>query len=616
MKGNTTVYITFALVAIGMAGLLISSWKSLFYTDDGQGNKTTKVWSVTIFLGGIYLAFVGLMVYFIVGGYGYSAAIVHGISLGMILSSIIAGETQLDVKGGQHSFFFNSMTFVVVIFVFGILVAVNYLGVRKSQKFDFNANKIQTLSDQTIKALKGLKKPIKIVGFAYKDQKGIEQSIRHILKKYQRYNRKMFSFQIVNPMDAPSLAECYGAKQKTSRNQRMIPLIVSRGKCVKQNNREVFQGKKIVIPDPSEQSITNKLIKVSREGQKEICFLTGRNQPKLDDKTGRYGYGIFKKQLEDKGFSTRSINIISKQSVPSSCTVLVNAAPDLAVFMRRGLGKYAARLSSIEATMIQTYLNKGGKMLVFQEPQVTTGLETVLRRFGIISSKNLVVDFAVNYQRSPMRPLTLSFAKAHDITKGFTGRFRGVFSFVSPVTIATGRPPGVVLTSLTKTTQVRFSRRVSNRSCCSFSIPDIRNSGFRQLIGLSRNWKHRTVLSNVARGIVHQLVKDAKNGPFSLAVAASKKLKGTNKQTRLVVFGDSAIASNFLFRFDHPLVMNSIAWLAQEKDLVHIPAKRRKPSRIFLTSTQRNIINYTSMYGIPGTFLFIILLVMAIRRQK
>ncbi len=617
MKGTTiTMYITFALLAIGISALLLTFWKDLFAKKDPESTTRAKIWAVSILLGGVFLGFLGILIYFIFGGYNYFVIIFQAIGLGMIIASLLSGDTQVEFGGGRYSIFFNSMTFVSVLFVLIILIAINYIGYRRSKSYEFNEVKIQSLSDQTVKVLKGLKRPIFIIGFAYKDQRPIENAIRELLNKYKEQNRKMFNFKIVNPMDAPDLVECYGAKEVSSQDRRMIPLIVARGHCKKQDGKNVFIGKKIVIPDLSEQTITNKLIKVSREGQKEICFLTGRNQPSIDDKDSRFGYGRFKKYLEEKGFVTRSINLITQASIPKTCTVLVNAAPDLPVYTSRNLSNYSTMLSKPEINLIEEFLNKGGKALFFQEPQVKTGLEIPIRRFGIIVSQDLVVDFAVNYQGNPMRPLAIMFDHTHEITKGFTGRFRALFNFVAPVSVATGRPPGVVLTELAKTASVRFSRRFTNQSCCSFGVPDIRDPGFSRLIALARNWKAQTVLSNVARGIVPKLVKNVKVGPFSLAVAASKKIKGNGQEARLVVIGDSAFAGNMLIRTNSPFIMNTIAWLAQEKDLVHIPPKRRKPSKIFLTQTQRNIINYSSMYGIPGTFLFIILLVMAIRRQK
>ena len=51
----------------------------------------------------------------------------------------------------------GTMSVVSVIAMLAILTAVNYLGVRQNKRWDFTANQVFSLSEQTLKVLKGLR---------------------------------------------------------------------------------------------------------------------------------------------------------------------------------------------------------------------------------------------------------------------------------------------------------------------------------------------------------------------------------------------------------------------------------------------------------------------------
>src|SRR5918993_1817886 len=51
---------------------------------------------------------------------------------------------------------------VSVVVVLGLLVAVNYLSARRNKRWDLTSNKQYSLSDQSIRLLKGLDSPVKV----------------------------------------------------------------------------------------------------------------------------------------------------------------------------------------------------------------------------------------------------------------------------------------------------------------------------------------------------------------------------------------------------------------------------------------------------------------------
>jgi ABC-type uncharacterized transport system involved in gliding motility auxiliary subunit len=72
----------------------------------------------------------------------------------------------------------------------------------------------------------------------------------------------------------------------------------------------------------------------------------------------------------------------------------------------------------------------------------------------------------------------------------------------------------------------------------------------------------------------------------------------------VVAVGDSDFASNGLLPYPGNLdfFLNSIAWLAQESDLISIRPKDSEDQRMFLTGPQRQSVFALALIGLPGAF--------------
>ena len=618
------VYLYFALTAIGTAAVFAVLWNLLLPTEKMRRQHARKTWTVVLFFSGLIVIAAGFFVYWITEQYKNPAAIVQGIGVGLIMVVILAGTYEAsDLFRGQ-GLFFGSVSVIASVAVVGLIAAVNFYTYQNPMKYDFNQDKLESLNDETVKVLKALQKPIEVIAFLYKQEKQQEQGFRGFFEKYSTINQKKFFIRVINPVDNPKMAECFGVKGEFGSQLRNRVVLTIKGKCVQKNKRTVFNNKKIVIEKLSEQEITNKLIRLTRLRQKTVCFLRGRGQPSIESKN-RYGYSEFKKQLTEKGFKTREVNLLTSEKVPSGCDLVVQAVPEWVMVMRQGgevALKSAARLSKVEVDRVERYLNAGGKMLVFQEPLVSSGLEGLLKKnYGIEWRPGAVVDFLVNFKSDPRMPMGTDFSASHPIVKGFFRRARMPFQWTAALKRSKNVPSGVTVTDLVKTTKVRLGirGRRGGASCCSFYIPTPLSRGFIKIMQNSRRWRRNEMLRQIAvNRIIQKTIPGSEVGAHTLAMTALKKGAKVGKQTRIVVFADSALASNFMMQVPiiRTVIFNSVAWLAKEKDLVHIVTKRRKPSNINLSSTQKKMLRLTTRYGVPLLFFFIILMVVGIRRQK
>ena len=90
---------------------------------------------------------------------------------------------------------YGAIASVSVLVVLGILVAVNYLSVRQNKRWDLTANQQYSLSEQTIKLLRGLDAPVKFLVF---EQAENLERFRPRLDEYQ-YQSKQVDVEYIDP---------------------------------------------------------------------------------------------------------------------------------------------------------------------------------------------------------------------------------------------------------------------------------------------------------------------------------------------------------------------------------------------------------------------------------
>jgi hypothetical protein len=629
VKGNMSIYVNFLIAVFASAVPCVFIMKSVFGAPEKR--QQSKTWSALFFVAGMMLIVAGMFVYWILGAYGKPAAIVHGIGVGMILAMLLVGTYESSGVFSGQAIFFNSFTLVVVLAALALLVGVNYLGRQKDKKFDFNKKKLQSLDSATVNKLKSLKEPVEVLIFVTKQERNQVPRIKEFFDKYASINRDKFKVRFINPLNEPELAGCYGVREG-KKGKMPAQVLIAAGQCVRKGGKNAslsFKGKKLSISQLKEEHVTNRMIRVTRKSDKKVCFLTGRSQPKTSGQKTSTGFHFLKQVLEDKGFKTMDLNLIDKDEVPKDCRMLVNAAPEFQS-VRPAERQHVARLSDQEVDKIERYLDKGGKMMLFLEPSIDTGLGKLLQtKFGIGWDPGLTLEFRKNVGR-PEIFFSTTFNNKHTITKGFKQANARLYFWNATALKKTGTVAGVSVKNIVQTDQIKVGGMTMDRKtgkvkrvtlkCCSFYIPTPHGMRFRYL---QREYvKIRPVLMarRAATGFVERIMPKAQRKAVSLVMSASKKTGKAGQETRIVVVADSFLGSNRGLRFrgygNVTLMINSFAWLAHEKDLVALPPKNRKVKKLALTAVTRNTIQYTTRFAMPVFFLFVILLVMAIRKQK
>lgn len=482
-----------------------------------------------------------------------------GAGVFLILAHLVLRWDVVAGRVGRRQVRYGTNTVVLSLAVLGILGAVNYLVYRHSKRWDLTKNRRFSLSDQTRKVVKGLAKDVKITYFERTSEASI--SGRDRLKEYEELSPRV-KVDYVDPWKSPGKARAY---EVTS-----VPtLVVEMG------------DKREHITSDSEEDITNALIKVTRNKKKTICFAEGDGEKDIDD-SGNGGFSGARSALTKTQYETKKVLLLREKSVPAECTVLVVAGPTKDIL-------------APEADAIRDYVAKGGKALVMADAELKgpePNLTGLLASWNLKAGDDVVVDVSGMGQlfgTGPITPIVFDYPY-HEITKDMKGVMTA-FHTVRSVEAGTASKDGVSAQDLLKTSKA------------SWAESDLT---LKEPIRMDEGKDTKGPISVAAVATV--TVKGPEPSPSPSPHPADSPGKAASKpEGRVVAFGDSDFASNALLSFqgNQDLFLNTVAWLAQDTDLISIRPKAPEDQRLILTKTQQENVDYLALLVMPGLFILL-----------
>jgi len=449
---------------------------------------------------------------------------------------------------------------VVVAAVLGILGALNYLATRHDKTWDLTKGQRYSLSEQTKKILQSLKEDVTVRYFQRSTAPDLLAGQEH-MKSFQAASPRI-KVQFVDPVKSPGQAQEYDVRGPWP------ILVVERG------------SKREKVSNDSEQDLTNALIKVTREGKKTVCFVSGEGERDMDD-SGERGFSGLKAALGRSQYETLKVLLVREGKVPAACTVLVVAAPE-------------RDLLAQEIDAIRAYVRQGGKLLALLEPEMKTAAATpnlvaLLKEWSLLAGRDVVVDVSGMGQLFGTGPITPIVAEYpfHEITKDF----RVMTAFHTARSLEAGKTPpdGVTAQNLLET------------SAASWGETDLT---LKEPIEMNEGKDRK---GPVPLGAVATVRASPAPSPSPVPLASPGAEPPAPEKTidgRVAAFGDADFASNQLLAFqgNQDFVLNTVAWLAEDPDLISIRPKEPDDQRMFLTAQQQRNVSLLALVLVPGLF--------------
>lgn len=442
---------------------------------------------------------------------------------------------------------------VYILVVAAVLSAINVLTNRYDKSYDSTASKQFSLSDQTIKVVKGLKQDVQVTYFGPQNE---FPSARDTLDRYSGLSPKLH-VTYIDPERKPQAAKAAGFRSDSS-------VLVDSG-----TRRE---GAKSL----SEEEITGALIRSLKSGERNVCMLSAAGEHSIDETDGS-GYSYFKQLLERDNYKVRTESLKAGApdankpvaigqvgsapvvEVPKDCTVLVVAGPK---------NDYPAPI----VTAIKTYVEGGGRAFFLLDSVVRLGraeppteneaLLRLLSDWGVTVNNDLVLDLSgvgQVFNLGPEVPFILRY-ESH------------------PITQPLARVP----------TAFPLAR--------SLEIKSTDKTNVSKLVATTED----SVGANSIPADGHVDPRKGKKGPLTLAVA------GTYSSTppgRFVVVGTSLAAQNSMVGSrpldNRDLMVNINNWLSSDEDLISIRPKSPEERPLNLTTRKLNAAFWLSIVVFP-----------------
>jgi ABC-type uncharacterized transport system involved in gliding motility auxiliary subunit len=503
--------------------------------------KMMKKYAALFGVIGLVLVLVGLIIYSInsvMTAWTWAPA---GVGLLLLIAYIVLAFNEIKEGLSSRSTKFGSNAALMIVVVLGLVIVINILLSRFNYRLDTTAAKQFSLADQTRKVLTNLKKDIKVYGFF---KSGEDQMPIELLTEYSNVSQR-FKYEIADPDKKPGLAKKYNIR--------------SYGTMVLD-----CEGKEERLEKSDEESLTNALIKVTREGEKKIYFTSGHGEKDIDN-TERTGYASAKEAITAENYKVEKILLAERDSIPNDCSVLILAGPKTDLFPK-------------EQTMINKYLDHGGKVLFLLEPESGNSYVEFLKAWGYKIGHNIVIDasgIGQLFGAGPTIPVVSTYEK-HPITQEFS--VMTFFPEARSVSKDDNPPSGITVTELAKT-NARSWGEVDPLSTGKISFDE------------GKDLKGPVTVLTVAEKSITQA--QTKNNAYGL--------ENGPLMARLAVFGDSDFPTNGYFKVqgNGDLFLNSMNWLAEEEDLISIRARDPEDRRINLTQQQSRILLYLGVIVMP-----------------
>jgi ABC-type uncharacterized transport system involved in gliding motility auxiliary subunit len=459
--------------------------------------------------------------------------------------------------------------------VIGVLLALAYISVRYPWRFDLTKAGLYSLSEQTVTMLKRLEKPVHIVFFH-------DPLMRETVELYELIAAQtpLVTVELSDPMLKPARARMLGVQFA--------------GTAVMES-----EGRRLQVHGGSETDIANGILRVSQGARQLVCFVDGHGEPDpfsmeahdhLEGTAGhshglganyvlheRHGMAKARHGLETLNYAVEKVSLVQGADVLSRCAVLVVAGPKVA-------------LLPTEVALVRRYLMAGHNAFFMLDPFVPTGLEPVIREYGVVLDDTIVIDEASHFWADISSPAVTSYNR-HQVTRNLPLTFYPGVRSLSPTP---ERVPGAVVTPIVNSSKSSYGETTPDRA--EYDKDRDQSGPLTLMVVVNR----RPVTSSDALAMSLRPQDDS-------AAARTENTDGTPAalagRSRLAVVGDADFATNSFFHIlgNGNLFLNTVHYLVAQENLIGIEPRTYDLPRVNLTNRQ-----------MKGTFVLSVVLIPAL----
>lgn len=458
-------------------------------------------------------------------------------------------------------------SFVLSLVVLAILIAVNVLASKLPTswtQFDISAAQLYSLTSDTKVVVTNLQQDVTIYWIS---QAGKEDTV--IQKLLDRYQELSDHITVVkkDPDVYPTFAQQY--TEETVMNNSLVVESGDKNRYISYDNIYQYDTGSYYTTGSVSQSfdgegqITSAIDYVVSTDLPQVYLLSGHGEAALSE--------TFADELERSNYETvEDFSLLNVDAIPEECDVLLINAP-------------TSDISDEELTMLRSYVQGGGKLVVLSGPQENAdlpNLQALLSDYGVTVSDGVVVDTNRDYYAFTAPYVLMPEIESSDITDPLKdGDYHVIVPIAAGLTVGEDNG-GATVTSLLKTSTDSFSK-AAGYAMTTYDKED---------------------------GDI--------DGPFTLAVS----VEDANAGGRLLWVASDYLLDDMYNSYSSganlDFVMNGLSWMIGNTDAVSIRSKSLDYNYLTISSSSAAWLKVCMIGIIPVGFLLLGLDEVLRRRKK
>lgn len=474
--------------------------------------------------------------------------------------------------------FLNRLNAVVaVLLALVVIMMIGYLALRNPVRINLSGSGYYRLSEKTLQLLDNLEQDIQVTILFSPDDRPLYDDIENLFEEYQ-YRSRYIHLDWVDPLRDPSRAKKLANLYGVTPAQVIIFEIDGRSKIVRKADLvelRMIQGREepVMTAFKGEQAITGAIQALMEGVTPTVYFLVGHGEHRVTDYDQMVGYSGIGTIIFRDNINLKELVLTGERRIPDEADVVVIAGP-------------GQKMSAGEVEMIEEYLSRSGRLLVLLDALTESGLEDMLRRWGVALRSDIVVDPENTLHGSDVH---IRRYNPHPISM----KMNSIVQFILPRSVEPlAATEAAAAASLQEVVPLFYT---SEKSWSETQVNDT-SARFDENTG-DRRWP---VFLGVA------VERGAKQDELDVQIDPSK----------MVVFGDSDFVSNgAMVGGNADLFMSALNWLLDRDETVAIAPKPIEEVKLSLSRKQFRRLFWGMVVGIPCVAVVMGLMVWSRRRK-
>jgi ABC-type uncharacterized transport system involved in gliding motility auxiliary subunit len=279
----------------------------------------------------------------------------------------------------------NLNLLVSTLVAIAIVFFLNYLGYTYWWRKDLSGTGYYDLSPKTISLLSQLKEPVRIT--TYLSNSRLQSEINTLLLEYKRVGgSKVVLDKIDSNIDIQRADEAKRKFKFDAAENLVIFEYKDQSKYLEDTKLADFDNESAVMSQSAprllafkgEQQFTATIQALVEGKPAKVYFIVGHGERDINNPQNPAGLGLLLERIKRENMDAATLNLAATPDIPADAQALVIAGPQTAFV-------------PTELQTLTNYLENKGKLVVLQDPGITTGLESILQKYGITLENNWII---------------------------------------------------------------------------------------------------------------------------------------------------------------------------------------------------------------------------------